>query len=470
MSWEGKTYVTAANPAPGQMRIIEGVGPDKSGNLPYAPDYGVGVNVYIAGGMGPLGSIPVSQTNPVNISLSGVTIGGVIEVTTSQGHPVGVSGTVFVENFPAFFPITVTGALPVTGVVTVLNTGVFVQNWPTQVSGVYVLNTASVTVTNFPDPVTSVTMTLTGVLPVSQTNLPATQSVYVVNQTSGSVTVSGTASVSVTNFPSVVTVTGTGAFDVTVLNPVTGVNVLNFPVTQSVFVVNQGTSSFAGDVNITASITLPVSQTNPVLTSSVNVLNWPATASVQSVTGTVAVSNLPVTQTVSGSVGIDGPVAITGVVTATLTGALSATITNLPATQSVYVVNQVSSSTGVVEISGVNVVSGALQVTVSGLSFSGASDVNINGTTISNNYSIDFPTASLVLLPANAARKNFTIFNDSDQNLLVRFGPTASLVTWTFNLYPQHYYEPTAQVWKGDVSCIGAASGSGALQVEEMFL
>lgn len=654
MSWEGKVYVTAANPYPGQMRPIEGAQPDRSGNLSMAPDNGIGMNVYIAGGAGPGGAVVV--TGNLGLSLSGASISGSfggdvnitasipLTVTSSQGSPVWTTGSAYIlnpvtqvtasipgtvavsqTNVPLTQAVTfaqpiqvrgvvdVTSTLQVTGTVALESTGVFVTNLPATQSvsgvGVFLVREQSpvtgVEVTNLP-PTQSVfvinqtsgsvtidgTASITGTVHVDNpvtaidvNNFPATQSVYVVNQTSGSVSVSGTASITgvvhvdnlpatqsvyvinqlsgviavsqtnpvltssveVSNFPAtqqveisgitpvsgylpvsgnlqvslsgssevsitasipltvtssqaspvwvtgvsvpasvtasitgvvavsqtnpvtLVTVSGTGVFLVQEQNPITGVSVNNWPAT----------------IQVTAPAELPlyvlpagpfeVSQSNPVLTSSVTVLNFPATTSV---TGTVAVSNLPLTQTVSGTVGLSGPVAVTGVVTASITGALSATILNLPATQSVYVVNQSSASLGVVEISGVTAISGYLPVTgqisvdLSGATISASisADININGLTVSNNYSIPFPTASVVLLPANVNRKGFAIFNDTNQNVLIRFGSTASMTAWTFNLYPQFFYEPTAQVWKGDIACIGVGPGSGALQVEEMFL
>lgn len=94
MSWQNDVYVTGANPPPGRTIPVES-GWGHSGSR---ADGGVGINVYVAGGAGPLGAIPVSQTNPAQISLSGVSIGGVIEVTSTAGNPVLVTGSVYVLN------------------------------------------------------------------------------------------------------------------------------------------------------------------------------------------------------------------------------------------------------------------------------------------------------------------------------------------------------------------------------------
>jgi hypothetical protein len=100
-NYSADTFVTAANPAPGRQIVYEY--PVRSGTqwtVAYTTrsDGGIGQNVYIAGGLGPGGVIPVSQTNPTSISLSGVTIGGVLEVTTSAGNPVEITGSVYVLN------------------------------------------------------------------------------------------------------------------------------------------------------------------------------------------------------------------------------------------------------------------------------------------------------------------------------------------------------------------------------------
>ena len=68
-------FVTAANPAPG--RQLDFSFPIRSGTQWTTGsssrfDGGIGMNVYIAGGTGPSGVLPVSQTNPPQISLSGV--------------------------------------------------------------------------------------------------------------------------------------------------------------------------------------------------------------------------------------------------------------------------------------------------------------------------------------------------------------------------------------------------------------
>ena len=502
-NYSADIYVTASNPSPGRdleyaYQVHSGTGID----IRYASrsDGGIGVNVYIAGGLGPGGSIPVSQTNPSSISLSGVTIEGILEVTTSAGNPVGISGSVYVlnptteisgvvsisgtasvniQNFPATqsvevsnlpatqsvavissiplqvsgnvgvvgtasvriegsaAPLEVFGTASITGTVVVENTGVFVQNlpatqsvsienWPAPpvpITGVEVLNlpatqsvfvvnqtsgsviidgTASVSVSNFPPPITEITATITGVIAVSQTNVPVTQTVFVANQTSGSVSIDGTASVSVSNFPTTQAVSGTGVFFVQEMVPITGVFVL-------------GTAS-------------------------------------------VSISNL---QSITPSTGVE----VLNTITASITGVVATSQTNLPATQSVYVVNQDTA------LSGVNVVSGALQITgtvqVGGISISGTTEQQPN---TCNHFAFPYDDiVAITLLPAAATRRTFTIYNDSNQTYLVRLGPGASTNVWSFSLFPQEYYENPFPSYTGIVTAIGYTAGSGTIHVEEQF-
>jgi len=104
-NYSADAYVTGANPAPGRPLLVEY--PIRSGTqwgVAYTTrsDGGIGLNVYIAGGVGPNGAVAVSQTNATPISLSGVTIGGIIEVTSSQANPVWVTSSgIAVVNLPA---------------------------------------------------------------------------------------------------------------------------------------------------------------------------------------------------------------------------------------------------------------------------------------------------------------------------------------------------------------------------------
>jgi len=210
-NYAADAYVTAANPAPGRPELVSY--PIRSGTgwtegFVTKSDGGIGLNVYLAGGAGPLGVIPVSQTNPTQISLSGVTIGGVIEVTSSQANPAWITGSVYVINpssgsggISGTITATITGVVEVSQSNIQLTQSVYVLQQPIGVTGtVGVSGTASVRVEAFGAPIGviggvtvsgSVTATITGTVAVSQTNIPLTQSVYVVNPSSGSIVISG---------------------------------------------------------------------------------------------------------------------------------------------------------------------------------------------------------------------------------------------------------------------------------------
>ena len=80
---------------------------------------------------------------------------------------------------------------------------------------------------------------------------------------------------------------------------------------------------------------------------------------------------------------------------------------------------------------------------------------------------------STVVLTASATRVSFNVFNDSNQNVLLRFAQSASLSSWTFALGPQQYYESPFPSWQGSVHAVwvpfpGGGAPSGTLQVTEL--
>lgn len=218
MTWAADTYVTAANPAPG--RNIPDDNPYGHGTPNGTrSDGGIGINVYIAGGTGLSGAVPVQ--------LVGASSGGTGDFVTIAGPLDG-------------------GAVRVTGSVLVLN--------PSSGGGV------------------SGSVQISGTASVNVMNWPATQSVALSGplQVSGSVGVVGTASVRVESVGAALPVTGTVHVD----------NQVELPATQSVFVTNQLQS---GPVQISG-----VSPTSGALPVS---MSFPT---VQQVTGTVNVSGLQV--------------------------------------------------------------------------------------------------------------------------------------------------------------------------------
>lgn len=186
-NYAADAYVTAANPAPGREEYVSYLVPSGTGfqeRFLTKSDGGIGLNVYIAGGTGPGGAIPVTGTLDVN--LSGATISG------SFGGDVNITASI-----PLYVTSTVSDPVWVTGSVEVVNLA-----------------------------------------------FPATQSVEIVSpdplRVTGSVEVVGTASVAIVSLPSPIDVTGTVRLEST------GVFVQNWPETQNVLVTNDLTASLSG--------------------------------------------------------------------------------------------------------------------------------------------------------------------------------------------------------------------------------
>jgi hypothetical protein len=104
-----------------------------------------------------------------------------------------------------------------------------------------------------------------------------------------------------------------------------------------------------------------------------------------------------------------------------------------------------------------------------------ASPVWITGTALSKlpastvaDVAVAFSTASFTLLSPSPSRVGFSLYNDSNQNVLVRYGATPTQVLWNFVLGPQEYFEPSV-LWLGNVQAIGWQAGSGTIYVTELL-
>lgn len=83
-------------------------------------------------------------------------------------------------------------------------------------------------------------------------------------------------------------------------------------------------------------------------------------------------------------------------------------------------------------------------------------------------YSIDDQATSATLLDANASRKGFGIYNDSAQDLYIKFGETATTTSFSVKLQPAAYYELAGHgVYTGRIDGIWGANGTGAARVTE---
>ena len=263
-----------------------------------------------------VGNFPATQAINGAVAVPGVATaanqpnlnsdGGALSHVTNLPAIQAVNGTVTVGNLPA--TQAVTGSVTVLGVATAVN-----QPSLNADGG------ALAHIVNFP-----VTQPISGSVTIA--NLPATQPV------SGSVSVGNfpstqavSGAISVSNFPATQAVSGTvsvagvaTAASQPALNADGGAlaHIVNFPVTQPV----------SGSVTIA---NLPVTQ--PV-SGSISVGNFPST---QAVSGAISVSNFPATQAVSGAVNVAGVATAANQPALNIDGGALAHVMNFPPTQPV---------------------------------------------------------------------------------------------------------------------------------------
>lgn len=76
---------------------------------------------------------------------------------------------------------------------------------------------------------------------------------------------------------------------------------------------------------------------------------------------------------------------------------------------------------------------------------------------------------SVTLLPANANRKGFLLYNDSSVKCMVSFGTTASATAFTVLLPANSGYEPLlTTIYKGAITAIWSSGTAGAMRVTEL--
>jgi hypothetical protein len=113
----------------------------------------------------------------------------------------------------------------------------------------------------------------------------------------------------------------------------------------------------------------------------------------------------------------------------------------------------------------VNIISGG----GSGSSGGGGTGIATSTLSIASVFSYDSSNYT-TLLSGNLNRVGISIWNDSNQSLLVNFGPSASLNAWDLTLFPNQYYEnPSNYFWKGQITGIGYGVGSGSIRVKEFL-
>jgi len=382
--------VTASVQAPtGSLGIVM-AGVDSTGSVHYARFVNesllvtgsVGIDgitfpetMTITGSVGVTGSVGITNTVRVtgSVGIDGITFPETINVTGS----VGVTGSVSVTNFPLVQ--VVTGSVGITNQVTVTLTG----SLPVSVGTVNTYNLGTQAISGTVQTWTSAPQAISGTIQVwsaAPVGVSGTLNTYNL----GTQAISGT--VGVNNFPAVQAVSGSQLTGSTYSgSPVVvgGVFLTGSSIGVSASIVKAIQTDISGAVYVTASGSFNV-------TGSVGITNFPL---IQTVTGSVGI-NTQVFVTSTGSISVTGSVGVTNVVRVTgsvgidgitfpetinVTGSVGVTgsveITNFPLVQtvtgSVAILNQVFvTSTGSLLVSvgtvktydtGVQAVSGTLQ-------------------------------------------------------------------------------------------------------------
>lgn len=76
--------------------------------------------------------------------------------------------------------------------------------------------------------------------------------------------------------------------------------------------------------------------------------------------------------------------------------------------------------------------------------------------------------SSGTLQAANANRLGWSVFNDSDKDLMVKFGATASATSFTVKVPAGGYYEMPKPIYTGVIDGIWTADSTGAARVTEL--
>lgn len=331
------------------------------------------------------GSIAITPVAVQNVTGSAwtPTITGSIGLSGPVTGSVGITGPVAISNFPA--TQTVTGSVgltgPITGSVTLAAAPQVNQGTsPWIISG------------------SNWTQTITGsVVVANQVNV--TGSIGLTGPITGSVTLASAPTVNQGTSPWIISGSGwtpTVTGSVIVANTV---NVIHQSGSVTGLLVGGVALSNANPLPITGSIALtPVAVQNvtgsawtPTVTGSVG-LSGPITGTV-SIASSVAVNNFPATQTVTGSVGLSGP--ITG--TVGLSGPVA--VSNFPATQIISGSAWTPTVTGSVIVSNtVNVIHQSGSVT--GLLVGGVVVSNVNPVPVTGSVGLTGPITGSVVLAA----------------------------------------------------------------------
>ena len=82
--------------------------------------------------------------------------------------------------------------------------------------------------------------------------------------------------------------------------------------------------------------------------------------------------------------------------------------------------------------------------------------------------SVNSAATSANVIAANAARKGLLAFNTDENAVLLKYGTTASVTSFTVRLPSNGYWEMPQPVYTGAIDAIWEADGSGALKLTEL--
>ena len=94
--------------------------------------------------------------------------------------------------------------------------------------------------------------------------------------------------------------------------------------------------------------------------------------------------------------------------------------------------------------------------------------VRIRGEVTSALSNVVSSATNVTLQAANENRRMWSVFNDSDKDLYLKWGATATSTSYTVKVPPGAYYEMTLPVYNGVIDAIWAAGPTGSARVTEL--
>ncbi len=251
------------------------------------------------------------------------------------------------------------------------------------------------------------------------------------------------------------------AAQLSTLTPLSTVAVSNFPATQPVSGTVAATQSGTWNItNVSGTVSLPTGAATAAnqateISSLATIATNTTNAGTPVVSGTVAVSNFPATQPVSGTVTANAGTNLNTSALALETGGNLASInTKVPALGQALAAASVPVVLTAAQLSTLTPLT-TVATTAAAATTSSVTSVASSGSSVS-------------LLASNSSRKNATFFNESTTTLYLKLGATASFTSYTVQLSPNSYYElPNGAVYTGAIDGIWS-SANGSARITEL--